>query len=146
MNARVVGVVGPLCLLPRRPVAGAGGEPVQDEFPEVLRHLLSAGTTVVEVEDHHRDYDRNGRDSHHHRQLTKSLLKTSTQIKKSSCNLRECVSDSSTKDGSLNVDGIAEGCEANMERLQCASGLNIDVDRIESISESSETDIEAILE
>ncbi|GBM54248.1 hypothetical protein AVEN_208591-1 [Araneus ventricosus] len=68
--------------------------------------------------------------------------------RKSSCNLSECVSDSSAKDGSHNVEDIAERDEANMESLQCAPGLNIDVDRIESISESSEseTDIESILE
>ncbi|GBL97488.1 hypothetical protein AVEN_162950-1 [Araneus ventricosus] len=68
--------------------------------------------------------------------------------RKSSCNLSESVSDSSTKDESHNVEEVAEGDEANLESLQCASGLNIDVDRIESISESSEseTDVEAIRE
>ncbi|GBL99163.1 hypothetical protein AVEN_64150-1 [Araneus ventricosus] len=67
---------------------------------------------------------------------------------KSSWNLSECVSDSSTKDLSHNCEEIADGYEANMESLQCDSGLNIVVDRIESISESieNETDVKAILE
>lgn len=42
---------------------------LQDEVPEVGRHLLPAWATVMEVKNHNRDYDRNGRDGHHHRQV-----------------------------------------------------------------------------
>lgn len=53
-----------------RPEAEAGRvDPLQDEVPEVGRHLLPAGATEVEVEHHDRDYDRNGRNGHHHRQV-----------------------------------------------------------------------------
>lgn len=64
-------VVGRTRFLPfRRPEAKAGRvDPLQDEVPEVGRHLLPAGATVVEVKNHDRDYDRNGRYSHHHRQV-----------------------------------------------------------------------------
>ncbi|GBN71961.1 hypothetical protein AVEN_35140-1 [Araneus ventricosus] len=60
--------------------------------------------------------------------------------RESSCKLSDCVSDSSTKDGSQDVQDISEGDEANMESLHCASGLNSDVYRIESISETSESE------
>lgn len=43
--------------------------PLQDEVPEVGRHLLPAGATVMEVQNHNRDYDRNRRNGHHHRQV-----------------------------------------------------------------------------
>lgn len=64
-------VVGRTRFLPFwRPEAKAGRvDPLQDEVPEVGRHLLPAGATVVEVKHHDRDYDRNGRYSHHHRQV-----------------------------------------------------------------------------
>lgn len=69
MNPRVVAPLATLALAVLASEARAVGEPLQHQLPEVLRHLLSAGTTVVEVQHDHRDYDRNGRDGHHHRQV-----------------------------------------------------------------------------
>lgn len=68
---QVHGVVGRTRFLPFRGSEAETGrvDPLQDEVPEVGRHLLPAGATVVEVEDHDRDYDRNGRNGHHHRQV-----------------------------------------------------------------------------